>query len=196
MNNLDRLQHQLRTMDYQAFLIPSTDEYLSEFAQPFTRRIEWITGFRGSTGLAIVLQERAALFLDTRYKLQGERDTAGLDIEILTDSDSCRHSWLTAHLSVGNRLALDTRLQSHPDVERILGFATERGIQVVEVPNNPIDALWGPERPSALSSAVIDYPTRFAGVSAVEKCAQLQEWLKSAAMDCYLLADRKMSRGC
>lgn len=189
MSNLDKLQERLRTTDCQGILIPSTDEYLSEFAQPCGRRLEWVTGFRGSTGFAVVLQDRAVLFLDSRYKLQGERDSAGLGIEVLDDSQVARLRWLAAHLSAGHSLAIDTRLQSHPDVNRILGFAAERGIKAVEVTQNPIDELWCAERPPAILSTVIDYATCFAGASAADKCAQLQEWLKASGIDCHLLAD-------
>jgi len=103
MGNLGRLQERLRAMEWHGFVIPSTDEYLSEFAQPFARRLEWVTGFRGSTGLAVVLQDRAALFLDGRYKSQGEMDTAGLSIEVLDASEFSRHRWLAANLRVGDR---------------------------------------------------------------------------------------------
>jgi Xaa-Pro aminopeptidase len=189
VSNLAHLQARLRTTRYQGLLVPSTDEYLSEFSQPATQRLGWITGFRGSTGLAVVLQDHAALFLDGRYKLQGKADTAGLDIEVLDANEVVRHSWLSTHLHVGQRLAIDTRLQSHPDVERMLSFAAQHGIELSELTPNPIDELWGAERPAAYLSAIIDYPTHFAGAPATEKCAQLRDWLTTAGMDCYLLAD-------
>jgi Xaa-Pro aminopeptidase len=189
MSNLDRLQERLRTMDCQGILIPSTDEYLSEFAQPCTRRLRWATGFRGSTGHAIVLQDRAAIFLDGRYKRQGERDTAGLGLEVLSSGEAIRFRWLATHLRAGQSLAIDTRLQSYPEVELAVKFATEHGIKMIEVANNPIDELWGAERPPAPSSVVIDYPTHFAGAPAKEKCERLWEWLARAGMDYHLLAD-------
>jgi Xaa-Pro aminopeptidase len=187
--NLDRLQEHLRAMNWHGFVLPSTDEYLSEFAQPFGRRLEWVTGFSGSTGLAVVLQDRAALFLDGRYRLQGEKETAGLSIEVLDASEIVRNRWLAANLRGGHRLAIDTRLQSYPDVERTLRFAAERGIKVIELSQNPIDELWGSKRPALPSSAVVDYPTHFAGAPATQKCAELREWLVENGIDCHLIAD-------
>jgi len=86
-------------------------------------------------------------------------------------------------------LAIDAGLQSYPAVERILGFAADCGICVVELSQNPVDELWGAERPAAPSSTIIDYPTRFAGAPATQKCAQLREWQAENGMDCYLVAD-------
>lgn len=189
VNNLRRLQKWLRAQGCDGLLIPSTDEYLSEFAQPFARRLRWTTGFCGSTGLSIVLQDRAALFLDRRYRLQGERDTAEVGIEILDAAESTKQRWLTTYLHLGERLAIDARLHSYPDVERTVRFAAAHGIQVIMLAQNAIDELWGTERPPAPASAVIDYPTEFAGTPAAEKIVQLREWLSAAKMDCHLLAD-------
>jgi Xaa-Pro aminopeptidase len=189
MSNLVRLQERLSAMGCQGLVIPSTDEYLSEFTHPCARRLEWATGFRGSTGLAIVLQERAALFLDGRYKQQGERDTAGLDIQLCSAGEVSRAQWLVAHLRAGQSLAIDPRLQSYPDIERTLRFASEHGVNVVQVQRNPIDELWGTKRPPAISSVVIDYPTHFAGTSATQKCEELFAWLTTAGMDHHLISD-------
>src|SRR5882762_7248903 len=101
MNNLERLQQHLRSVNVTGLLVPSTDEYLSEYAAPCGQRLRWLTGFSGSTGLAIVLQDRAALFLDGRYKTQGKRETSGLGIEVLDASAEGRETWLTAHVHAG-----------------------------------------------------------------------------------------------
>jgi Xaa-Pro aminopeptidase len=189
MSNLNQLQDRLRTMDCQGILIPSSDEYLSEFAQPSAQRLGWVTGFGGSTGLAVVLVDRAALFVDSRYQSQGVRDTAGLGIEVLDYSETVRFRWLADHLRTGQRLAIDTRLHPHPDVEQILRFTAEYGIVPLEVMQNPIDELWDAARPHAISSTIVDYPVRFAGSPADEKCAKLQRWLKASGAECHLLAD-------
>lgn len=189
MNNLERLQAKLRAMDCHGLIVPSSDEYLSEFAQPFAQRLRWLTGFGGSTGLAVVLQDRAALFLDGRYRTQGKKDAAGLDIEVLDAPEAVKHHWLAANMSRGQRLAIDSRLQPYYDLERIVAFALNQGIEVVELPYHPIDELWGADRPLAPSSTIFDYPTRFAGLPSTEKCAQLQEGMKASGLSCYLLCD-------
>lgn len=189
MSHLTRLQERLRAMQCDAFLIPSTDEYLSEFTQPFTRRLEWVTGFHGSTGMAVVLKERAAIFLDGRYKTQGVRDTEGLKIEVLGAGEAAVRQWLDEHLQPGQVLALDTRLQPYPDVQGLREFALRRGFKLLDFEVNPIDELWGAKRPAAPDSQIVDYPLRYAGLSAGEKCAQLRQRMEERGEDLHIVAD-------
>jgi Xaa-Pro aminopeptidase len=187
--NLQRLQAKLQAMDCHGLLVPSSDEYLSEFAQPHAQRLRWLTGFGGSTGQAIVLRDRAALFLDGRYRIQGKKETAGLAIEVLDASETVKHRWLAANMRRGERFAIDCLLRPYHEVERLMAFMAGQGIEVLGLLHNPIDELWQADRPPALSSTIFDYPIRFAGRSSSEKCVQLREWMKTAGLDCYLLCD-------
>jgi Xaa-Pro aminopeptidase len=189
ISNLRRLQERLCIMGYQGLMVPSADEYLSEFAQPFARRLGWVTGFRGSTGLAIVLHDRAALFLDGRYRLQGVRDTEGSSLEVLDGSEASRQAWLIRHMRSKQCLGLDTRLHSYPEVESVMSFAARQGIRIVDVKRNPIDELWGVDQPPEPESTVFDYPPHYAGLTSTAKCAQLRAWLSSTGADCQLVAD-------
>jgi Xaa-Pro aminopeptidase len=189
VTNIHHLQQQLRNLDLHGMIVPSTDEFLSEFSQPFAQRLNWATGFSGSTGLAIVIRDRVALFLDGRYRQQGERDTKGSNVEVLDLTDAAQNCWLITHVSPGQRLGIDTRLQAYPEVEKTITFAAKHGIEIVELPRNPIDQVWGAERPSLPFSEVVDYPTHFSGDSATEKCRQLQQRLIDTGVDCHLLAD-------
>ena len=91
------------------------------------RRLEWATGFSGSVGIAIVLQDRAALFVDGRYVLQAREQTDVESIEVHDVSKTSRVKWLSTNMEQSQCLALDTRLQSPPDVEQTLAFAGTRG---------------------------------------------------------------------
>jgi len=189
MTNLECLQDKLRALGCHAFLVPSTDEYLSEFAQPFAQRLQWATRFSGSTGVGIVLQDRAALFLDGRYYAQGQRETDGLGIEILDASEPFRERWLAQHLTAGERLAIDSRLHSYKEMEHLLQWAAEHAIQVINLTQNPIDELWSCGRPAAPSSTVFDYALQFSGVSSLEKIIQLQHYLTRMGRHAHLLAN-------
>lgn len=188
MTNLARLQLRLAELEYGGIIVPSTDEYLSEYVHPSARRLEWATGFRGSTGLALVVPKAAALFVDGRYTEQAKRDTRGTGIQVLSLDEPSRNKWLTTYLR-GCRLALDTRMQSYIDVERILTVAAAHNIHIVPIERNVIDDLWRDDRPPGERGTVIDYPTSFAGAPALEKCNELRGWLSSNDFDCYLMAD-------
>lgn len=189
MSNLDILQLRLQALDFHGILIPSTDEYLSEWTAPHSRRLQWATGFRGSVGLAIAVRARAALFVDSRYTLEARQQVVPNTIEVLAASDESRFSWLANNMAPSERLAIDPRLQSHGEIERWLSFARARGISVIPLQTNPIDELWGVARPPSSSATIYDYATHFAGASAAEKCAQLQEHMAKAGQEVHLLAD-------
>src|SRR5215475_14051933 len=65
-----RLREELATRGLDGFIVPRADEHQGEYVPPCGQRLAWLTGFTGSAGLAIVLRDRAALFVDGRYTLQ------------------------------------------------------------------------------------------------------------------------------
>ncbi|WP_203171069.1 M24 family metallopeptidase [Steroidobacter gossypii] len=183
------LQPWLRGRDLSGLLVPSTDEFLSEFAPPSQRRLRWATGFRGSTGLAIILRDAAALFLDGRYRLQAEVETEGAAIAIEPATLEARRIWLRRFLSPGARLALDPWLHSQPDVAQWQSLAAELGFNLQMLDENPIDALWGPSRPAEYRPKIVDYPVRFSGETYQVRCARVTEHLRRSGLHALLVAD-------
>jgi len=189
MDNLSRLQAYIRDAGWAGLMIPSTDEYLSEFAQPFAQRLSWVTGFQGSTGVAVMTPVHAALFVDGRYTLQAQHDVKGSDIDVIGASEVLQWEWMGRNLSAERPLAVDSRLHSHPDLSRTMKRAAELSIQVLEIADNPIDKLWGAARPPAPNSQIFDYAPRFAGKTSREKIADLCKWMQEARVDLQLVAD-------
>ena len=114
MNHVREIQDWLRGTELAGFAIPSTDEFISEFPPPPNRRLRWATGFRGSTGMALILRDDAALFLDSRYEVQGAADTEGAAIAIEPATLAARRTWLKRSLPMPARIGLDARLHSVP----------------------------------------------------------------------------------
>jgi Xaa-Pro aminopeptidase len=107
MQNVRVVQKWLHESGLSAVVIPSTDEFLNEFPPPANRELAWATGFTGSTGVAVITRDGAALFLDGRYILQGRQETYGSNIEICPNKVPARRSWLYKNLASGSRLALE-----------------------------------------------------------------------------------------
>jgi Xaa-Pro aminopeptidase len=189
MNNLQILQERLRKEGIDFLVIPSTDEYLSEFCQPFARRLEWVTGFTGSTGEAIVSQSSAALFLDGRYLTQGRRETEGTAIEVLEQSQAARACWLGRNLRRGMHMGADPSLHAYGVWESLREAAVQHAGELKELNRNPIDDLWQSGRPARSASTILDYSMEFCGIAAAEKCGRLARWLAREGIDWYLLAD-------
>ncbi|HZF77674.1 MAG TPA: aminopeptidase P family protein [Acetobacteraceae bacterium] len=167
----------------EGFLVPRGDAFLGEYVPPSAERLAWLTGFTGSAGLAIVLADRAVLFVDGRYTTQAERETDAALWERAHLVDHPPHAWLKAN-APGARIGYDPWLHPAPAIERIAGA----GVTLVPLAANPLDEVWA-DRPAPPATPAVPHPDRFAGRSAAEKRAELAAVLREAGQDAALLAD-------
>ncbi len=188
MRNLQKLQAWLDHAGLDGILIPSTDEFISEYCPPSNRRLKWATGFSGSTGLAIVLRRKAALFLDGRYCAQG-RAEAGSAIDVVQATPRARRNWLALSLSGGDRIGFDPMLHSVSQVAEWRELADELGLMLLAKEVHPVDELWQSDRPDSHSPAIDDYSVEFAGVGREEKCTSLVEYMRAEGFAALFLAD-------
>jgi hypothetical protein len=115
-----RLRNELGKDGLAGFLVPRVDEHQGEYVPPRAQRVAWLTGFTGSAGLAVVLTDRAAIFVDGRYTLQ-VRDEAPADVfEYHHVTESPPVEWLRLRLRGGDRLGYDPWLHTIESVEREL----------------------------------------------------------------------------
>ncbi len=77
------LQKQLKRQKLDGFVVPRTDEYQGEYVPPSAERLAWLTGFTGSAGTAVVLRDKAALFVDGRYTIQAAAEVDGAGVRNL-----------------------------------------------------------------------------------------------------------------
>jgi len=165
------LRDELAAGRLDGFVVPRADEHQGEYVPACGQRLAWLTGFTGSAGLAIVLAERAALFVDGRYTLQAaaQADTGLFEIRHLIDEPPAR--WLAAVLKKGMVIGYDPWLHTPQEVERLTTGAERAGASLCAV-GNPIDRIW-PGRPPAPLAPVVPHPDRFAGESAPAKRTQI-----------------------
>jgi len=148
------LRVELARRELTGFVIPRADEYQGENLPARSERLNWLTGFSGSAGLAVVLQDSAAIFVDGRYTLQvaSEVDTGCFSVKHLVDDPHI--DWVKAHLPRGARLGYDPWLHTVSWVEKMRRVAEEAGGDLVPVEDNPIDAIWSSQPPRPLSPTV------------------------------------------
>src|SRR5437763_10435416 len=98
---LQMLRDELKARGFDGFIVPRADEHQGEYVPRCGQRLAWLTGFTGSAGMAIVLAERAALFVDGRYTLQAaaQADTELFEVRHLIDEPPAR--WLSGALGRG-----------------------------------------------------------------------------------------------
>ncbi len=185
-DRLDGLRGQLRLSGLDGFILPRADAHQGEYLPPGAERLEWLTGFNGSAGLAVVLMDAAAIFVDGRYTLQvhDQVDTARIQPQHLTDTPP--GEWIPGHVGRGAKLGYDPWLHPIPWVERLRKRLDKHGIELVAVDANPIDALW-PDRPPAPAAPVVPHPDALAGRAAAEKRALIAEDLAQADCDAVVL---------
>jgi Xaa-Pro aminopeptidase len=189
MNHILHLQDWLRTTRLAGFVMPSSDEFLSEFPPPANRRLQWVTGFRGSTGVAVILRNAAALFVDDRYRLQARADVDTSVIALEPATLQARQAWLKRSLPPNSRLGFDPWLHSAADMQNWQSVAEEAGFALERLTFNPVDPLWMQGRPPEHRPFIVDYPLPQAGADYQTKCAALVEYLKASGMQALLVAD-------
>jgi Xaa-Pro aminopeptidase len=167
-----RLREWLAAQGLDGFIVPRADEHQGEYVPARSERLKWLTGFSGSAGVAIVLKDRAIIFVDGRYTLQVRDQT---DPEVFTiDSliDNPPPKWIKANLGKGARLGFDPWLHTIGDVKALTAAADKSGTELVPLASNPIDELWA-DRPAPPLAPVEIHPIEFAGELARDKLARL-----------------------
>jgi Xaa-Pro aminopeptidase len=169
---LARLRQELVALGLDGFVVPRADEHQGEYVPPCGQRLTWLTGFTGSAGLAVVLRDRAALFVDGRYTLQAaaQVDAQSFETRHLIDEPPAR--WIETALTPGAVLGYDPWLHTPHDLERLRAGAEKAGAGLRAVSENPLDKVWS-GRPAVPIAPVVAHPDRFAGESAQSKRARL-----------------------
>lgn len=173
---LAALREQLADRELDGFVVPHADAHQNEFLPASAERLAWLTDFSGSAGTAVVLSERAAIFVDGRYTLQvRDQVDAGL-YEFLHLVEEPVPDWLVAVLPKGAKLGFDPWLHTQTQLEWLRKAVAEAGAELVAVAENPVDAIWA-NRPPPPRAPAEPHPDRFAGRSSAEKRADLAKGL-------------------
>jgi Xaa-Pro aminopeptidase len=165
---LAALRQELARRGLSGFIVPRADEHQGEYVPPRAERLAWLTGFTGSAGVAAVLADRAALFVDGRYTLQAPAQIDGASFEVRHLVDQPPEKWLAAELSRGDRLGYDPWLHTVDGVARLKAALEPIGATAVACADNPLDAVWKAQPPAPLSPIRPQEP-RFTGRDSADK---------------------------
>lgn len=148
---LPLLREELQEQGLTGFIVPRADEYGGENLADYAERLAWLTGFTGSAGTAIILRDKAAIFVDGRYILQVRNQ---VDTELLTPVSIMETSpadWLKDNLKEGDIIGFDPWLHTTKQVETLQQSCDKAKASFKAVPKNPVDAIWSdqPKRPMA-----------------------------------------------
>jgi Xaa-Pro aminopeptidase len=180
------LRAELTRRGLAGFVVPRADEHQGEYVPRRSQRLGWLTGFSGSAGLAIVLADKAAIFIDGRYTLAVR---AQVDIEAFVPHqipEDAPDAWIAANLSKGAKLGFDPWLQTVDGYDRFARAAQRAGGSFVAVEQNPIDAVWT-DRPAPPLAPVLPHPVEFAGETSEQRRRRIADIVAAKGADVALL---------
>ena len=184
---LKALREELAKRGLDGFIVPISDEHMSEYVGDYAQRLEWISGFAGSAGSALVMQDRAVMFTDGRYTIQVREqvDPAHWEYESVPQTSIAK--WLKDNAKDGARIGYDAWLHDRGFAKAVHAVLQAKGGEIVEVDGNPIDAVWD-DRPAPSPAKAMPYETGLAGRSSAEKRAEIAEWLKAEKLDATVIS--------
>ncbi|MFL6747618.1 MAG: aminopeptidase P family N-terminal domain-containing protein, partial [Sphingomicrobium sp.] len=111
-DRLAALRQQLKEDRLDGFVVPLTDEHMSEYVGSYAQRLAWLTGFQGSAGTAAVLPEDAAIFVDGRYTIQVRQQVSPTEWKYESVPETSVAQWLKEHAPNGARIGYDPWLHT------------------------------------------------------------------------------------
>jgi Xaa-Pro aminopeptidase len=186
-DRLAALRAQLAEDRLDGFVVPLTDEHMSEYVGSYAQRLEWLTGFKGSAGSAVVLPQEAAIFTDGRYTLQVRQQVSGDQWSYQSVPETSIADWLKEHAPQGGRIGFDPWLHSRDWAKKASEALHARTATLVAVARNPIDVVWQ-DRPEASKAHLVVQPDSLAGQSSANKRTAIAEWLGKQGADAAVLA--------
>jgi len=190
---LSAFREELTRRRLNGFVVPRADQQQNEYVSPSEERLAWLTGFTGSAGMAIVLMQEAALFVDGRYTLQAKKQADGKAWSVESLIDPPPENWLTQHLKAGDRLGFDPWLHTSSAVERLSTACAKAGAELVAVDDNPIDSVWS-ERPAPPLGAVTLHGARFSGETESDKLKRIAQEIGRLGVDALVLSGTRRCR--
>ena len=191
LSHLANLREVMRREKLDAFVFPSTDPHHSEYTPERWKGREWISGFDGSAGTAVVTMDSAALWTDSRYFLAAEKQLEGTSFQLMRlkmKGTPTIAQWLGDKLSGGNaQVGVDGMCNNVSSVERLIHDLRRRGGITVRTNFDPLDEIWR-DRPAIPDHKIEVHPMKYAGESAVSKIGRVRAALCDMGADGMLVS--------
>ena len=184
---LEDLRKELKRRELDGFVIPISDEHMSEYVGGYAQRLAWLTGFGGSAGSAVVLADHAAMFVDGRYTLQVREQVDGQLFGYESTLSTSIPAWLSEHAPAGAKIGFDPWLHGKPWVEACSAALAAKGAAMVPTEGNPIDAVWS-DRPAPSLAPAMVHSNDYAGQSSEAKRSAVAEWLTARGLDAAVIS--------
>ncbi len=186
-DHIAALRQELSARNLDGFIVPLTDEHMSEYVGAYAERLAWLTGFGGSAGNAVVLLEKAAIFVDGRYTLQVKDQVSESLFEQHHFQEYPLLTWVADNVVKGAKVGYDPELATIDWVETATAALEKVGAELVAIDSNPIDAVWT-DRPAEPLNPVAIHDEKYAGRSAENKRKDIAVALDEKKADAAVVA--------
>ena len=181
------LREELRREHLSAFIFPTSDPHNSEYTADHWKGREWISGFTGSAGIAVVTLKSAALWTDSRYFIQAEEQLKGTEFQLMkrkVDGTPTIREWISGELTDmrDKEIGVDGSVTSVADVEQLKEELKRRGGITVRTNFDPLQRIWK-DRPAIPQNPVVIQPIEFAGEEAKSKIHRIRQALRKLHAD-------------
>ena len=187
---LEDLREVMQREHLSAFIFPSTDPHQGEYVPDHWKGREFISGFNGSAGTAVVTLTSAALWTDSRYFLAaGEqlKDTEFQLMKLKMEDTPTIAEWIGKECGAGVEVAVDGMVNSTNSVRELIADLRKQGGITLRTNFDPLEQIWQ-DRPPIPLNPVEEYPLTYAGEAANVKIARIRQALRKLHADGMLMA--------
>ena len=182
-----RLRSWMKENGFTAFVFPSSDPHNSEYVADHWKSREWISGFSGSAGTAVVTLEHAALWTDSRYFIAAEKELNGTGFQLMklrVEGTPSVSEWLASELSTYEKavVGLDGNVNSFAEVAAMEQELATKGNITVRTDADPMAELWT-DRPVIPDNMVSLHPLEYSGESTSSKVSRVRKHLLDCGAD-------------
>eukprot|EP01147_Barroeca_monosierra_P003129 gene3129-5881_t len=178
------------TQQLHALIIPSSDEHQNEYLPEFAKRRQFVTGFSGSNGTAVITSTKAFLFTDSRYWIQAEQQLSSEWTLMKSNAlgEPSPASVLKKELKNTEVVGLDPRHFQHIGYVNLASSLKQVGVRVVRIQENPVDVIWQENnRPLLPTSRVFPLSLEFAGKSVLDKLNTTRDAMQANGQSAVIL---------
>ena len=181
--HLPLIRKAMAAQGLDGLIVPHEDEHQNEYLPAANDRLAWATGFTGSAGAAVILRDKAAIFVDGRYALQVRDQVDQGLFEVRDIVEGGVPAWLETAAAKGQVIGFDPKLHSPDALDRLRHAAAKAGAELKPVADNPLDAAWGAERPGQPKAPVVPHPLTYSGEDSSSKRARVGQSLADLGVE-------------
>ena len=187
---LSDLREVMQREHLAAFIFPSTDPHQSEYVAEHWKGREWISGFDGSAGTAVVTMNAAALWTDSRYFLAAEEQLKETEFQLMRlkiEGTPTIAEWIGRECGAGAEVGIDGWCSSVSDVKDMIASLRKQGGITLRTNFDPLKLIWR-DRSTIPENPVEIYPLQYAGEATHDKIARIRQALRETHADGMLMA--------